>query len=127
MATGDSYRSLSFHWRIGRATISDIVKNVCEAIWNRLKDTYIQIPNTKEKWEKVAQEFAEKWQFPNCIGALDGKHIILNSPDNSGSLFYNYKGSFSIILLGLSDANNRFLYIDVGAYGRNSDGGVYSN
>ena len=101
--------------------------NVCSAIWTRLNDSYVKIPNTSSQWEKVAQEFAEKWQFPNCIGALDGKHIIVNAPERSGSLYYNYKGTFSIILMALADANNCFLYIDVGSYGRNSDGGVYSS
>jgi len=27
---------------------------------------------TQEKWLNISQGFLEKWQFPNCIGAVDG-------------------------------------------------------
>ena len=75
----------------------------------------------------MAAQFNELWNFPNCIGAMDGKHIQMRRPINSGSYYFNYKGFFSIVLLGLVDADYKFIYIDVGCNGRISDGGVYRN
>ena len=84
------------------------------------------MPNTEDKWEKVAEDFQLTWNFPNCRGALDGKHIRIKPPAKSGSVFYNYKGTFSVVLMALVDAKYRFLYCDVGFNGRVSDGGVFA-
>jgi len=66
------------------------------------------------------------WNFPNCLGAMDGKHCLIDPPLQSGSLYFNYKESFSIVLLGLVDAQLRFIFVDVGTNGRVSDRGIWN-
>lgn len=63
----------------------------------------------------------------HIAGSLDGKHIVLQKPAKSGSTFFNYKHTFSIVLMTLVDADYKFLYVDVGAQGRISDAGVFNN
>lgn len=82
------------------------------------------MPETEEEWKKVAQDFENTWQFPHCVGAIDGKHIRIMLPPDSGSLYYNYKKFHSIVLMGCANAKYEFIWCEVGANGRVSDGGV---
>jgi len=85
------------------------------------------VPTTPQGWLAVSEEFEQIWNFPHCVGSMDGKHVVLQAPFCSGSEYYNYKSFFSIVLLALVDANYNFLYVDVGCQGRISDGGVFQN
>ena len=50
---------------------------------------------------EIAKKFQQRWNFPHGLGGVDGKHIIIQQPKNSGSRYRNYKGSDSIILMGM--------------------------
>ena len=59
--------------------------------------------------------------MPHVIGSLDGKHVRITRPNKSGSLYWNYKHFYSIVLFAMVDADYQFVYVDVGAEGRASD------
>ncbi|KAM5148053.1 uncharacterized protein ACMZJ9_011702 [Mantella aurantiaca] len=78
------------------------------------------MPN-KDKWLEIADMFWDRTKFPNCLGAIDGKHIRIVMPPTSGSIYFNYKKYFSVVLMAVADANYHFLAFDVGSYGRTTD------
>ena len=83
----------------------------CDAIWNQLAPTEMPVP-TREDWIKIEREFSNFWNFPNCVGSLDGKHVVITSPPDSGSLFFNYKQTFSTNLMALQTTSSSLLTLD---------------
>ncbi|XP_064475602.1 uncharacterized protein LOC135389490 [Ornithodoros turicata] len=126
LATGDSLKSLAFLFRVGFTTARRVVLETCEAIWEVLQPVYLPEP-TRMTWERSTEGFAARWQFPNCVGAVDGKHVNIQAPPLSGSMYYNYKHHFSVNLMAIGDASYRFLAVSIGDYGSHSDGGVFKN
>lgn len=76
---------------------------------------------TEEMFKTISRKFRSLWDFPNCIGAIDGKHVRIKAPKNSGSTFFNYKDFHSVVMLALVDADNKFVAVDIGSYGREGD------
>ncbi|KAL0882362.1 hypothetical protein ABMA27_000863 [Loxostege sticticalis] len=123
LATGRNISDLKYSVIMSPAAISQAIMDTCQALLHVLQ-SYIKMPASEEEWKDIAREFGERYQFWNCTGALDGKHVQIQKPPHSGSLYYNYKGHFSIVLMALANAKKEFIMIDVGANGRVSDGGV---
>ncbi|XP_031341136.1 uncharacterized protein LOC116169243 [Photinus pyralis] len=124
LATGRSFEDLKFSTGISSSALCQIIPETCKALYQVLKKEYMKFPSTKEDWCKIATSFKNKWQFINCGGALDGKHIRIVPPPHSGAQYYNYKNFYSIVLLALVNANHEFIFVDVGKNGRHSDGGI---
>lgn len=75
----------------------------------------------------TAKQNYQKWKLPNCIGAVDGKHILIKCPAKSGSSYFNYKKYFPIVLQGLVDVQYKFINVEAGTYGKQSDGGIFTS
>ena len=81
-------------------------------------------PSTHEQWSNFSDQFERRWNFPNCVAAIDGKHIVIQPPVNAGSYYYNYKHNNSIVLMAVAGPDYECIYADVGTNGRISDGRV---
>lgn len=116
MAHGDNAKTTALFFRIGRSTLYKLVEEVTSAIIKHLQPIYLPKVNDIN-WENVAEGYQNRWQFPNCLGGIDGKHCRIRAPPNSGSAFHNYKSFFSMVLLAGCDAYYRFTWVHLGDYG----------
>ncbi|GFS12869.1 nuclease harbi1 [Elysia marginata] len=114
--------TVPFH--MSRRSITRHIYQTCQVLWDVLQPLELK-PPTKDQWFKIARRFGDLWDFPFAVGAIDGKHIALNAPPKSGSMYYCYKGFPSIVLMAVSDADSCFILVVCGQYGRLSDAGVY--
>lgn len=98
----------------------------CEKLWEVLMFECFPVITT-ELLEEISQKFYKYANFPNCVGAIDGKHIRIIKPDNSASTYYNYKIFFPFVLMAVVDADYCFVFVDIGAPGSNADSTIFKN
>ena len=77
LASGDSYSSMKFDFRVPHNTMSLSVREVCQAIIDEYKDECIQCHTTVAEWRAISEEFGRRWNMPHACAALDGKHIFV--------------------------------------------------
>ena len=126
LASGTTYRNMQYAWRVPHNSISNIVREVVQAIIEEYVDELLGCPTTEQGWRQLAEDWYLRWNFPHTVGAIDGKHVACKAPANSGSTYYNYKGFFSIILFAMVDADYKFIYIDASGNGSASDAQIYN-
>jgi hypothetical protein len=108
----------------GKRTISGIIAETTTAIWSTLQPPFMPSPN-EAKWKRIAERYLDLWNFPNCIGSTDGKHVRIKCFPKSGSLYFNYKDYILVVLVACANSNAVFKTVHVGDFGKNSDGSEF--
>lgn len=69
--------SLSYEFRVGVSTVSDIVKKTADAIYDVLSSKVLMQEPNKRDWKRISKDFEEKWNMAHCVGAIDGRHMVI--------------------------------------------------
>lgn len=68
--------SLQYLFRVSNQAIANIVLETCHVIWKVMSmDSEIFETPSVDQWLRVAAEFESMWDFPHCLGAVDGLHV----------------------------------------------------
>lgn len=126
LKSGCSQGYIGNQFMISRNRISVIIKKVTTVIVSTLSKEFDFRPRSAACWKKIADRFYERWQLPNCIGAVDGKHCFITKFGKTGSYTINYHGWPSVVLLAVCDADYIIRHFNVGSFGGRSDGGIWS-
>ena len=126
LASGNFYSDMQYGFRMATSSISESVREVCQAIVHEFWDEFIRTPQNKAEWCAVADEFQRRWNFHHTLGSIDGKHVPIQKPPHAGSDYWNYKKFNSIIILGVVDTNYKFLWLNIGTRGAAGDAQIWN-
>ncbi|XP_062617902.1 putative nuclease HARBI1 [Saccostrea cucullata] len=81
-------------------------------------------PETPAKMNETCQQFGEKSEFQNILGAIDGSHIPIKAPVQQPQAYFNRKKFYSIVLLACCNSKMEFTYVWTGNPGSTHDATV---
>ena len=107
---------------LAESTVCQIVVEDCTAIIEELWSETVDEIN--DEFKEKLQDMDAEWQFSYAFAAIDGSHLLIKFPiggEEAMKQSYNLKNFYSVVLLGLIDANYRFIWASFGASGNTHD------
>ena len=118
LATNADFRTVGQLFGVARNTCHSIFHETVESINAILGPRFISQP-TEARYREIINGFETKFGFPQVVGAIDGTHIPIISPEDYPVDYYNRKGFHSVVLQGIVDHDYRFWNINCGYPGKN--------
>lgn len=126
LASGKDIKEVAKVYLVGIETARLSIHLTCRAIWTNLKYRFMKVP-TKEDWCQIADGFAKEWQFPNCVGAIGGRHVTIDTHCHSGAGYLNHKNTSSVVLLAAVDSRCKYILVDVCTESRQPGSNIFEN
>ena len=130
LGRGDYFYTIAEMTGFATPTVCNIVIEVSQSITENLWEVSVE-----KHWPTTEAEFLEKliemesmWQFPCCFGAVDGCHIPISCPSGgkeANKEYHNFKNFYSVVLMGLVDAKDRFIWASCGFPGNSHDSIIF--
>ena len=83
LAHGNSYITIGPNFNVGKSTVIEAVQDNVEALCD-LKNEYIKFPSTNREILTTQETFNDLMDLPNVLGTIDGTHIKIKPPEESG-------------------------------------------
>ena len=124
---GAIYRVSADCHNVDKSVQSRCVYKVSKSLVKRVND-FVVFPKNELDLSKIKQEFFKIAEMPNVIGAIDGTHIEIKTPNKDiESDFVNRKNRHSINVQAVCDAKLVFTNIVVKYPGRVHDSFIWNN
>lgn len=125
LSSGKSLSSIGESFRINQSTVSHVTWRFVEAMEEK-GISHLHWPSDKAEIDQIKSKFEKIRGLPNCCGAIDTTHILMNLPSTDGSncVWIDREKKCSMILQAIVDADLRFMDIITGWPGKLSDASV---
>ena len=112
LVTGDAHITIGLSYRLCPITVGCIIYETTQVIWKCLVEKgYMNASRSTREWRQISAEFTEQWDFPNCIGAIDAKHVKIQAPARIRPTYFNYKKNIAYLCLLFAILNMNFLWL----------------
>ena len=131
LARGDYYYTIAEMSGLGVSMVCTIANEVARAIVNNLWDECVgqHLPSSEEHFKEKILDMEERWQFSCCWCAVDGCHLPIKCPPGpfAAKEYHNFKNFYSIVLIGMVDANYRFVWGSCSFPGNSHDSIIFQS
>lgn len=131
LGRGDYLYTIAELFGLGVSTVHGIIVEVSQAIINNFWKTAVQdiFPTNVQQFTEKILDMDQLWQFPCTWGAIDGCHLPIQCPPGGQEArkeYHNFKNFYSIVMMAIIDAQDRFVWVSIGFPGNSHDSVIFT-
>jgi hypothetical protein len=126
LGRGDYLYTISELFGIGLSTVQNIVLEVSQAIVKNLWKSAVMdlFPSNTDQVTAKIIDMEQLWQFPCAWATVGGCHLPIVCPAGGSQArkeYHNFKDFYSIVMMAIVDAKDRFVWVSIGFPGNSHD------